>query len=367
MKINKIHRKGNFHLSRNRLCDDSYYQLQINEHMYFLAIADGCSSSRFGSIAADAITKEIGLCFNQANLSDYVEPEDDSWVGMPTKDLIEEFFIKDNSDKIKRLIKNLADNAIGRFKNLIGAPFYEFSTTFIVCLVDTQNDQIVCVSIGDGFAGAVNKDEFFVLATPQNINGDSRRTFFITDPDAVDHMIVNIFEGEFERLILTTDGLEKLYDKKNYNELFLSLNVSSDYELYQDLIYPYEGVEYFSHLGDDITLLICECTEKTKIETECQENHKYSFKDEDISHEENNITERDQEISQRKSKRRKHHLLGFFMRSINRINKFPPKYNTKTCREVSCNTSRGSLQDKTDGKHQRCHVSKTVDSCARMD
>ena len=366
MKIYKIHRKGNFHLSRNRLCDDSYYQLQLKEHVYLLAIADGCSSSRFGSIASDAITKEIGLCFTQANLSDYVEPENDSWIGLTTEDLIEEFFIKDNSDKIKRLVKNIADNAIGRFKNMIGAPFYEFSTTLTVCLVDTQNDQIICVSIGDGFAGVVCKDEFSVLATPQNINGDSRRTFFITDPDAVDHMIVNLFEGEFERLILTTDGLGKLYDEKKYDELFSSLSVTSDHELYQDLIYPYEGIEYFSYLGDDITLLICEWPEEAKIEPECQENHKDSFKDEDISHEENNITERDQEISQRKSKRRKRHLLRFISGSIIWINKFLPKNNTKTCREASCNTSRGSLQDRTNGQKRR-HVSKAVDPCTQMD
>lgn len=364
MKIYKIHRKGNFHLSHNRLCDDSYYQLQLNEHLYLLAIADGCSSSKFGSIAADAITKEIGLCFTQANLSDYVEPEDDNLVGMTTEDLIEECFNKDNSDSIKRLIKNIADNAIARYKNLIGAPFYEFSTTLIVCLVDKQNNRIICISIGDGFAGAVCKDEFSVLANPHNVDNDPRRTYFVTDPDAVENMDVAFFDGEFNRLILTTDGLSKLYNEKQYDELFLSLCVSTDYDLYRSLIKPYEGgIEFYSNLGDDITLLICEWHINAEIDTEIKENRDDCFVDEEASHEEDSITERDQKISRRKAKRRKHHLIRFIMRSINSIkwiNKYQPKYITKTCREVSCDTSRGSLQDRTNGKHKGRHVSKTV-------
>ena len=316
MKISKIHRKGNYHISRRRLCDDAYYELQLNENVYLISVADGCSSSRFGAVAADAITKEIGQCFQEANLSDFVDSKDDSWVGITTCQLISECFIDDNSDKLKRLIKNIVDRVVDRYINLIGVPFFEFSTTLTVCLVDTQENQIVCVSIGDGFAGVIHKSHFTELATPQNINGDSRRTYFVTDPDAVNNMTVCFFNGDFNRLILTTDGLSKLYDEQQYSDLFDALCVSGDYELYQELIEPYEGgMEYYSSLGDDITLLICEWSE-SDINTDRKEIRKDCSTEEEAPCE---IPERNQKDSQRKPKRPKHRFIRCFVRWIKRI------------------------------------------------
>lgn len=259
MRVFKLQRRGNIHHANRKTCDDAYYDAQISEHTFLFVLTDGCSSARFGGVAADIISKEIVLAFQEPSLSDFVDIENEDWIGLTRRQLIRECFNNSNAIKFQRLVKNIVDNAVGRYMNQTGMPFFDFSSTLLLCLVDTRNRKTVYLNIGDGFAGVISKGCLSVLASPQNINGDSRRTYFVTDPYAVNNMEVSYLDKEYTRLILTTDGLSKLYEESEYEKLFASLCIPNDYELYKKLISPFEGdSDYYYHLQDDITLFVCE-------------------------------------------------------------------------------------------------------------
>jgi hypothetical protein len=86
-----------------------------------------------------------------------------------------------------------------------GRPIEEYSCTLVAAFASDR--EAIFMQIGDGAAVYREGDEFEVALWPEP-SEYVNTTFFVTRPDAHDHLFIRRIEGAIEDLALFTDGLQ---------------------------------------------------------------------------------------------------------------------------------------------------------------
>lgn len=200
-------RIGVDHIESNMPCQDNAFYLCKNG-VHVLSLSDGAGSKKYSQIGSDTVTKSI---------CSYIVQEFDSLL------MISETYGKtlEDIEDSKRIVKNSIFNHLK--KELIEKVTPEITFEDLACtllFVAIKGDRFIMGHIGDGvIAGLFNSgksESLKVLSHPEN-GEQINITFFLTDPDAIDHL--RITTGSFHNLsgiLLMSDGPEEvLYNSLN--------------------------------------------------------------------------------------------------------------------------------------------------------
>ena len=200
-------RIGLDHIDSNMPCQDNAYYLCKNG-VHVLALSDGAGSKKFSQIGSDTVTKAI---------CSYLISEFDAL------SMISEVYGKSEEEieDSRKIVKNSIFNHLK--KELLDKVSGEVTFDDLACtllFVAIKEGRYIMGHIGDGvIAGLFNSgksETLKVLSHPEN-GEQINITFFLTDPDAIDHL--RITTGNFNHLtgiLLMSDGPEEvLYNSIN--------------------------------------------------------------------------------------------------------------------------------------------------------
>ena len=259
--------KGNDHVESGMPCQDNVYYL-ANNGIHVLAVSDGAGSKEYSQFGSEIATKSV--CeylleeFDNLFISAETYGKSDAEIEESKKLLKESIF-----NYVKRRIKAKADE--------LQVEIDELACTLL--FVAKKDDKILIGHIGDGVvAGLFNSgaDEMLrVLSHPEN-GEQINITFFMTDPDAIDHFRVSTQRmNNLTGIMLMSDGPEEvLYHPINGMhinclKLFHNFN-NSTCEEYNKILnkFLYNQVAKYSYDDLSINLLYLSTidTEKARID-----------------------------------------------------------------------------------------------------
>ena len=193
---------GNDHVESKTPCQDNLFYAAKNG-IHVLAVSDGAGSkqkSQFGSeIATKTVCNYLIEEFDNLYLSfeSYGKSKDE---------------VKESRRLAKESIFNIVKKSILEKAQELQVEFDELACTLL--FVAKKDEKYICGHIGDGVICALynagESETLKVLSHPEN-GEQINITFFMTDPDAVDHFRVTTFkETNITGLMLMSDGPEEV-------------------------------------------------------------------------------------------------------------------------------------------------------------
>lgn len=255
---------GKYHISNNLPCQDRTYYFEENG-VKVMALADGAGSQPHSEIGAELVCKEICEMLTQ-NFIDflmYFEYEKEN----PAKHII----------KMKELNKIIVDQLVYKLKEkamMMNVSLKELSSTMLFFAI--KDNHYIYGHIGDGIIAGLysenNGQRLKLMSEPEN-GAAANITFFITDPDSVDHL--RLGAGRIENLsgvAMSSDGAADVLFSKNgiddsSYELFSKFNMKTSEE-YHNILSEFLTKVISNYSTDDLSLnILClEDNDTTNIE-----------------------------------------------------------------------------------------------------
>lgn len=179
---------GTSHINSNTAKQDYCLvkEFSKNSSKYLICcVADGAGSAKYSDLSSKFISK----LFVKKTIS----------------------FLKENT--ISSLNKEVVSSWFCYFQKVIlrAVRFYklnskrDFASTLLFCVLNSETN--IFVQIGDGFISSGNSEKLDCIFIPQN--GEYLNTTnFATDDDVLNKFMYKKDDEKFERLILSTDGIE---------------------------------------------------------------------------------------------------------------------------------------------------------------
>lgn len=183
---------GTSHLAVNGVCEDACDAkliVDVNGQSHLAAVAaDGAGSALMGAIGAkiaiSSILTEITEHFTHA-------------ARFPTE-----------TTDITNWIVTAQQNIIHTARNF-GLRPRDFACTLLGALVSERNEQVAFWQIGDG--GIIGlRGEVYGLVFPPDNGEYANQTHFLTDPQALDYLQVQVSALHLDGIAMITDGLQRL-------------------------------------------------------------------------------------------------------------------------------------------------------------
>lgn len=190
--------KGISHERTGLPCQDAQGFQVLEDGTLIIALADGAGSAQFSDQGARAAVEEAlsalagaaaVLAETSAGLQD-LPPTREGW-----EDLIREVF-----DAARQSVLQLADEA--------GEWIRDYACT-LTCAV-AQGNCLVVGQVGDGAVVAMTEAGELFAATRLQRGEYANETHFLIQDDALDHLIVDVFECPVSALAVMSDGLIRL-------------------------------------------------------------------------------------------------------------------------------------------------------------
>ena len=193
---------GNDHIDSGLPCQDNVYYMAKNG-IHVLAVSDGAGSKKYSQYGSEIATKSV---------CEYLLEEfDNLTIASETygKNALE---IEESQKLIKESIFNYVKRRIKAKADDLQVELDELACTLL--FVAKKDDKIIMGHIGDGvIAGLFNSganEMLRVLSHPEN-GEQINITFFMTDPDAIEHFRISIQRHtNLTGIMLMSDGPEEV-------------------------------------------------------------------------------------------------------------------------------------------------------------
>lgn len=173
--------QGTSHLLDNTPCED-YFCTEVDDGALSVFVADGAGSAQCGGEGAK-IACETALAFAK------------------TQSAAAEHFARDCVIAIQQAILSRCENSKENYTPR------DFACTFLALL--TNQEKTLCFQVGDG-AIIVDTGEGLAVAIAPMQGEYANMTHFVSDDDALEHLVVETLEARPEKIALMTDGLQRL-------------------------------------------------------------------------------------------------------------------------------------------------------------
>ena len=211
MECSKILVQGSKHIE-DRVCEDAAAFIQPEEQIVIAAVSDGCSNAKLSDIGSSMVVKSFLDVFSDYRILTQYIKDDNNLKNMKYGDIIKSLITEPEKEAlcVSILLSSIRRNII-RFLETTGCDYSVLSSTFIGVIVFNQIGMIF--HVGDGFVSSISGKKIDIVSEPDNFLSKNI-THFITSPDAEEHLRITRI-NHFDRLMLSTDGLTKLFDIKN--------------------------------------------------------------------------------------------------------------------------------------------------------
>lgn len=243
---------GKYHINNNLPCQDRTFYLEENG-VKVMSLADGAGSQPNSQIGAEIACKTICqlLADNFVEYLMYFEYEKED----PSKHFL----------NMKKLSKLITSHVVSKLKEkavLMNVPLKELSSTLLFFAI--KDNRYIYGHIGDGVICGLyndNNGQRLKLISDAENGAAANITFFITDPDAADHLRLGF--GRIENLagvIMSSDGAADVLFSKNgidpsSYELFTKFNMKTSEE-YHTLLSEFLSKVISNYSTDDMSLNI---------------------------------------------------------------------------------------------------------------
>ncbi|MGN1432341.1 MAG: protein phosphatase 2C domain-containing protein [Ruminococcus sp.] len=211
----QITHSGNYHRETGLECQDFTAVKHIGANSVIAVVLDGCSGAVFGKLGAVTAGTAVTDYFTDCSEAD-IDSMDETDFG--------------------NIALCIARNSVFKQSKKTGIDVEEFSTTMLAVLV--HKNKIFTAHIGDGFIAAVDRyGKTHILSESANIDDDLSRTYFITDRDALTHLVCRKFKRKYNNVFISTDGFEKAMSDGDYSYIKEAISnlsfadVKNNYEL----------------------------------------------------------------------------------------------------------------------------------------
>lgn len=210
---------GNYHRKIGVECQDFTSVKHIGADSVIAVVLDGCSEAVFGKPGAVTAGMAVTDYFTDITKAD-IDSMDETDFG--------------------NIALCVARSSVFKLSKKTGIAVEEFSTTMLAVLI--HKNKIYTAHIGDGFIAAVDKyGKTRILSESVNIDDDLSRTYFVTDSDALSHLVCRKFKRKYNNIFISTDGFEKAMSDGDYSYIkeaisnLSSADIKNNYELSQFL------------------------------------------------------------------------------------------------------------------------------------
>lgn len=243
---------GKYHITNNLVCQDRTYYYE--EHgVKVMSLADGAGSQPHSEIGSELVCKEICKLLT-CNFTEYLmffEYEKSN----PSKHIL----------KMKELSKIIVDSLLYKLKEkaiMMNIALKELSSTLLFFAI--KDNHYIYGHIGDGIIAGLyseNNGQSLKLMS-ESENGEAANiTFFVTDPDSIEHL--RLGSGRIENLsgiVMSSDGAaDVLFSKAGIDdssyELFSKFNMKTSEE-YHDILSDFLSKVISNYSTDDLSLNI---------------------------------------------------------------------------------------------------------------
>lgn len=227
MQCFKFTQTGEKHLHRIG-CQDAAEFKQPSKDIVIAAVSDGCSNAGLSDYGAGIVTKAfVDVFSDQRVLAQYVQ--NDSFKNMPLPRMIENLIRPEQEELLACTVISAIQTRIIRFLEMTDSDYSLLSATFVGIIIYAQ--KAVILHVGDGFVSRIHNNKIDIVSGPDN--GLSRNiTHFITSPHAGAHLKISRIH-QFDRLMLSTDGLTKYFDINDPQHLRAIMQISKKPSLLQ--------------------------------------------------------------------------------------------------------------------------------------
>lgn len=257
---------GKYHVKNNLPCQDRTFYHE--EHgVKVIALADGAGSQTHSEIGAEIACKAICELLSE-NFIEYLLYFEDEKINKAKHIL-----------NMKVLNKLIVDHIVSQIKAKaikMNVALKELSCTLLFFAI--KDNHFIYGHIGDGVIAGLyyeNNGTFIDIISDSENGAAANITFFITDPDAYDHL--RLGSGRIENLVgivMSSDGAaDILFNKAGVEdsvyELFSKFHMKTT-ETYNTIIAEYLSKVISNYSTDDLSLnLLClEDNDTSKIETD---------------------------------------------------------------------------------------------------
>lgn len=223
---------GQAHIQMRTGCEDVSLIVERTGFLFY-GLADGQSGQRFGAMGGRA-------CLEM--LADYIQQQGVEWIiNYPFP------------DELPCIIMQQIRTCIQAIVQEHGGVFSDYASTLLFVAVNPVSGKYVTVHLGDGnIIGISNEGKLALISSPEN-GITPQYTWLTTSQYAVPHLRIGSGSiASFKRILLLTDGVNKLCNGRNISTYAKSLMADGT----QDNILEYLN---HSHPYDDSSCIIMDC------------------------------------------------------------------------------------------------------------
>jgi serine/threonine protein phosphatase PrpC len=244
---------GTRHQKQQQPCQDyGSYCLLNNNEVIVGAVADGAGSAKYSEIGAKLAVYQVMAIFREIALS----PQKDKRLSQPL-----------NDQEAKKLFSKILQEVLITLEEHANQENYvidDLACTLLVFLATP--DWLAAMQIGDGFIVVGLEGEEKKLIFQPDKGEFVNQTTFVTSPNALEEMQVNVLSGNQRFICASTDGLEKVAITMSnwtpfqpfFRPLEQYLQETPDPEQNDEYIQGFlESERLNTRTDDDKTLLLC--------------------------------------------------------------------------------------------------------------
>lgn len=249
---------GYTHIKNNKRRDDATVCRRLTDNILFVAVSDGAGSASLSSIGAYTVTDGLATVLSDSEILKKYLPGELS--NLSLDEILNTLLKKENEKHLKKLINSIIHMLISQLCCDSNLPPEIFSATLVCCFVKDEKE-IIAVHIGDGFICVYDKNRKSAsfLSNPDNIGNESNKTYFVTNPNTINHTRITYYNRNFDGILISSDGLNKIWDDAYLTEklvpALVNEDINEDFDLYNLLFSDYDQ-QYPSAVTDDCSVIL---------------------------------------------------------------------------------------------------------------
>lgn len=249
---------GYTHISNNKRRDDAAVCRRLTDNILYVAVSDGAGSASLSSIGAYTVTDGLATVLSDREILKKYLPEKLSRLSLD--EILNTLLKKENEKHFKKLINTIIHTLISQLCCDSNLPHNIFSATLVCCFVKDEKE-IIALHIGDGFICVYDKTKKSAsfLSKPDNIGEMLNQTYFATSSDAFSHTRITYYNKDFDGILISSDGLNRIWDDayltENLVPALVNEDINEDFDLYNRLFSDYDQ-QYPSAVTDDCSVIL---------------------------------------------------------------------------------------------------------------
>ena len=181
--------RGTSHARHSLPCQDAHQCKVLENGLLLIAAADGAGSAPRAAEGASAAVK-TALSALESRLVERIPGHRDDW----------EDLVIDTAEAARSHLEQLSSEQ--------EIPLRHYATTLSMVIAD--HEWLITGQIGDGIVVARQETGDLFLAAPPQAGEYAGETYFLTMPDALDHLEGRIYAVNADAIAVMTDGLVRL-------------------------------------------------------------------------------------------------------------------------------------------------------------